>query len=174
MLTPFCMSAENVMSEPSAPQVFEPFSYPLESSVGMGTASLDLAGQPAQGLGDMPYSIDDLKQEDLMGPLDTDTMTMLSTILNQMLEEGNNTFPMPNLTNQDENSNFHANMNFGMEDPSLPNMNMYTEMQFNQMVSGSGSHHVIPPNVLDMIDQNLGSVEGHAIPQVKTEKEGDV
>lgn len=138
----------------------------------MVTASQDLTGQPAQGLGDAQYSIDDLKQEDLMSSLDTDTMTMLSTILNQMLEDGNNAFAMPNPTNQDENSNPYGNMNFGMEDPSLINMSLYTEMQFNQMV-GSG-HHVLPPSVLDIIDQSLASAEGHGLPQVKTEKEGDV
>lgn len=158
------------MSEPAAPHVFDAFSYPSESSVGMVTASQDVACQPAQGLGDMQY--DDLKQEDLIGPLDTDTMTMLSTILNQMIEEGSHSFPMPTLPNQDENSNFHRNMNFGMEDPSLLNINSYTEMQFNQMVSDG--HHGLPPSVLEIIDHSLGSAEGHGHPQVKTEKEGDV
>lgn len=162
------------MSEPAAPHVFELFPYPSESSVGMLTASQDLTCQPAQGLGDMQYPIDDLKQEDLMGPLDTDTMTMLSTILNQVLEDGNNAFAMPNPTNQDENSNFR-NINLGMagmEDLSSLNINLYTDMQFNQMVSGG--HHGLPPSVLEIIDHSLGSVEGHGHPQVKTEKEGDV
>ncbi|XP_031429285.1 transcription factor RelB isoform X2 [Clupea harengus] len=161
--------AESVMAEPAAPHVFEQFSYPLESSVGMVNASQeDLPSQPVQ------YAIDELKQEETLGPLDTDTMNMLSSII-QMLEDGNTaSFGMP-LANQDENSNF-GNMNFPMDDPSM-NMNFYTEMQFSQMVSGG--HHAVPiidlqPSHPHVLDQGLGDVEGHGISTVKTEKEGDL
>ncbi|XP_041918854.1 transcription factor RelB isoform X2 [Alosa sapidissima] len=161
--------AESVMAEPAVPRVFDSYSYPLESSVGMVTPSQeDLPIQPVQALGDM-FAVDELKQEDPIETLDPDTMNMLSSIIQMLEDSGSASFGLP-AANQDENSNFRDVDSFLMEDPSAMNMSIYTDMQFNQMVSGG--HHAVAPSVLDLIEQGLA--EGHGLPQVKTEKDGDV
>ncbi|KAL2095764.1 hypothetical protein ACEWY4_007912 [Coilia grayii] len=167
------MTAESVMGEPPIPHALEPFSYPLEASVAMGNACQDdLPGHPAQGLVDFQTVLDEVKQEDPSGSLDTDTMNLLASVF-QMIDPASFNMALPN---QDEPANFGMDGSF--LDPSM-NMSLYTDMQFNQMVSGG--QHAVAPSIMDlqpslslMSDQGLGDVEACGMPQVKTEKGGDI
>ncbi|XP_063061478.1 transcription factor RelB [Engraulis encrasicolus] len=175
----------------SLPHALDPFSYPLDTSFGMGSAAQDdLAGpgQPMQSLADFQHILEGVKQEDPSGSLDTDTMNMLSTVL-QMLDP--TCCASLGLSSLDDTATFGMDgggSSFPGEDP-FANMNMscYTDMQFGQLVgAGAGQQHTLAPSIMDLqptlslallTEQGMGDVgepHGGTPPQVKTEKDNDM
>lgn len=158
------------MNKPAPSQQFDPFCFAALDGVVPSVTPGQEEAQPllAQGLENIAYGEDDLKQEDGEDgcvSLDQDTMSSILHSITECLGPHN---VLQLFSSQDPNSNFmfeggDPNLNFpdSAGQPAV-NMSSFYDAHFNQMVSHSHSSESLPQDLL-----------GISLGQVKTESEED-